>query len=165
MPFREIAFFGFSQQSTFSWPSATVYFLITDRFVNGDTSNDQNYRRINDYGEERLNAATFHGGDLKGILQKVNEGYFDSLGVNAVWMTDVFEQIHGWQPGSGSAVNDFPLIIRVKPIPNEPIKVAPFFSDGIILVDLYTGQQAKVERGIVKFPSFQNQVAIFGRDK
>lgn len=92
----------------FSWPSATVYFLITDRFVNGDTSNDQNYGRVNDYGDERLNAATFHGGDLKGILQKVEEGYFDSLGVDVVWMTDVYEQIHGWQPGSGSAINDFP---------------------------------------------------------
>ncbi len=102
------ALLGFSQQHTFNWSSATVYFLITDRFVNGDTSNDQNYGRINDYGDERLNAATFHGGDLKGILQKVKEGYFDSLGVDVVWMTDVYEQIHGWQPGSGCVVNDFP---------------------------------------------------------
>ncbi|MCC8067751.1 MAG: hypothetical protein LIO94_11740, partial [Clostridiales bacterium] len=98
----------FGQQAGFSWPSATVYFLITDRFVNGDTANDQNYGRINDYGDGRLNAATFHGGDLKGILQKVEEGYFDALGVDVVWMTDVYEQIHGWQPGSGGAVNDFP---------------------------------------------------------
>ncbi len=98
----------FGQKAGFSWPSATVYFLITDRFVNGDTANDQNYGRINDYGDGRLNAATFHGGDLTGILQKVEEGYFDALGVDVVWMTDVYEQIHGWQPGSGGAVNDFP---------------------------------------------------------
>ena len=52
----------------FSWDGATVYFVITDRFANGDTANDVNYGRITDYGSERLNAATFHGGDFKGML-------------------------------------------------------------------------------------------------
>lgn len=91
----------------FDWGGATVYFVITDRFCNGDTTNDVNYGRITDYGSERLNAATFHGGDFKGMLQKAKEGYFTSLGVDVVWMTDVYEQIHGWMSGSG-AVNDFP---------------------------------------------------------
>lgn len=54
----------------FNWGNATVYFVITDRFRNGDTSNDTNYGRKNDYGSERLNAATFHGGDFKSMLQK-----------------------------------------------------------------------------------------------
>lgn len=91
----------------FEWQNATVYFLITDRFCNGDTSNDQNYGRRNDYGSEQLNAATFHGGDFKGMLQKAQKGYFTKLGVDVVWMTDVYEQIHGWMTGSG-AINDFP---------------------------------------------------------
>lgn len=91
----------------FDWGNATVYFLITDRFCNGDSSNDMNYGREVDYGSERLNAATFHGGDFKGVLKKAKEGYFTQLGVDVVWMTDVYEQIHGWMSGSGS-VNDFP---------------------------------------------------------
>lgn len=91
----------------FDWRGATVYFVITDRFCNGDSTNDVNYGRITDYGSERLNAATFHGGDFKGMLQKAREGYFTRLGVDVVWMTDVYEQIHGWMSGSG-AVNDFP---------------------------------------------------------
>lgn len=91
----------------FSWGGATVYFVITDRFCNGDPGNDVNYDRITDYGSERLNAATFHGGDFKGMLQKAREGYFTDMGINVVWMTDVYEQIHGWMSGSGS-VNDFP---------------------------------------------------------
>lgn len=91
----------------FDWGNATVYFLITDRFCNGDSSNDVNYGREVDYGSERLNAATFHGGDFKGVLKKAKEGYFTQLGVDVVWMTDVYEQIHGWMSGSGS-VNDFP---------------------------------------------------------
>lgn len=91
----------------FEWGNATVYFVITDRFANGDKANDVNYGRITDYGSERMNAATFHGGDFKGMLDKTREGYFDSLGVDVVWMTDIYEQIHGWMSGSGS-VNDFP---------------------------------------------------------
>ncbi|MBQ8774721.1 MAG: hypothetical protein IJZ50_02585 [Alistipes sp.] len=92
---------------SFEWRNATVYFVITDRFANGDTSNDVNYGRCVDYGSEQLNAATFHGGDFCGMLQKAKEGYFTKLGVDVVWMTDVYEQIHGWMSGSG-AVNDFP---------------------------------------------------------
>lgn len=91
----------------FDWGNATVYFVITDRFCNGDTTNDINYGRIVDYGNERLNAATFHGGDFKGMLQKAREGYFSNMGVDVVWLTDVYEQIHGWMSGSGS-INDFP---------------------------------------------------------
>lgn len=91
----------------FDWGNATVYFVITDRFVNGDSTNDHNYGRITDYGSERRNAATFHGGDFRGMLAKAREGYFRDLNVDAVWMTDVYEQIHGWMSGSGP-VNDFP---------------------------------------------------------
>lgn len=95
------------ESDSFEWQNATVYFLITDRFHNGDQSNDQNYGRRNDYSSEQLNAATFHGGDFAGILEKAREGYFQKLGVDVVWMTDVYEQIHGWMTGSGS-INDFP---------------------------------------------------------
>lgn len=94
-------------QPDFDWCNANVYFVITDRFANGDTGNDINYGRIVDYGSEQLNAATFHGGDFKGMLDKAKEGYFKNLGVDVVWMTDVYEQIHGWMSGSGF-VNDFP---------------------------------------------------------
>lgn len=97
----------YSRASEFDWGNATVYFVITDRFCNGDSANDVNYGRIVDYGSEQLNAATFHGGDFKGMLQKAKEDYFTDLGIDVVWMTDVYEQIHGWMSGSGS-VNDFP---------------------------------------------------------
>jgi alpha-amylase len=34
------------------------------------------------------------GGDMAGITQKIKEGYFDDLGVNAIWFSPVLEQIH-----------------------------------------------------------------------
>ena len=78
----------------FSWDNATVYFLLTDRFKNGDTSNDAAYGRMKTVAGSDF--ATFHGGDFKGITQEIEAGYFDDLGVNAIWLTAPYEQIHGY---------------------------------------------------------------------
>ncbi len=73
------------------WNSATVYFLLTDRFYNGDPSNDLAQGRAQDGAVLR----SFQGGDLAGVLQKLEAGYFDSLGVDAIWLTPFVEQIRG----------------------------------------------------------------------
>ncbi len=73
------------------WNSATIYFLLTDRFLNGDSTNDLALGRARDGGTLR----NFEGGDLAGVLRKIEEGYFDSLGVDAIWMTPFVEQIQG----------------------------------------------------------------------
>ncbi len=73
------------------WNSATVYFLLTDRFHNGDPTNDLALGRAQDGAVLR----DFQGGDLAGVLRKLEEGYFDALGVDAIWMTPFVEQIHG----------------------------------------------------------------------
>jgi len=75
----------------FIWEGANLYFLLIDRFNNGDTSNDVNFDRTLETGKLR----GFEGGDIKGITQKVKEGYFTDLGINAIWMTPIVEQIHG----------------------------------------------------------------------
>lgn len=80
-----------SESKEFVWEGANVYFLLTDRFNNGDTSNDVNFDRTAETGKLR----GFEGGDIKGITQKIKEGYFTDLGINAIWMTPVVEQIHG----------------------------------------------------------------------
>jgi len=74
----------------FVWEGANIYFLLTDRFNNGDTTNDVNFDRTKTPGKLR----GFEGGDLKGITQKIKEGYFTKLGINAIWMTPIVEQIH-----------------------------------------------------------------------
>ncbi len=88
---------------SFSWDNASVYFVLTDRFVNGKTSNDHSYNRlINRDGSVVTNSmlnsdvATFHGGDFVGLTSKIKEGYFDDLGVNALWISAPYEQIHGY---------------------------------------------------------------------
>ncbi len=75
----------------FLWENANVYFLLTDRFCNGDSTNDINFERSKETGLLR----GFMGGDFKGIIKKINEGYFTKLGVNALWFSPIAEQIHG----------------------------------------------------------------------
>lgn len=74
------------------WNNAIVYFMMTDRFANGDKTNDTNYQRKKDGTTLR----NFMGGDLKGVTQKINEGYFTQLGVDVLWMTPLNEQVHGY---------------------------------------------------------------------
>jgi alpha-amylase len=84
--------------SKFTWKGANIYFLLTDRFNNGDVSNDINFDRK----KETAVLRGFEGGDIKGVTQKIREGYFMRLGVNAIWMTPVVEQIHdGTDEGTG----------------------------------------------------------------
>lgn len=83
----------------FTWKNANIYFVLTDRFYNGDTSNDNSYHRKRFQGE--ADVATFHGGDIKGLTQKLD--YLDKLGVNAIWITAPYEQMHGWTGGKNDA--------------------------------------------------------------
>ena len=80
-----------TSSTPFVWEGANLYFLLTDRFNNGDISNDINFDRTKVPGKLR----GFEGGDIKGVTQKVKEGYFTDLGINAIWMTPIVEQIHG----------------------------------------------------------------------
>ena len=75
-----------------------VYFVMTDRFFNGDPANDHGYGRQREQSP-KADAGTFHGGDLKGLTLKLKEGWFRELGVNALWITAPYEQIHGWVQG------------------------------------------------------------------
>ena len=75
----------------FVWENANIYFLLTDRFLNGDPSNDLNFNR----SDETAVMRGFQGGDIAGVIRKLEEGYFSKLGVTALWLTPWFEQIHG----------------------------------------------------------------------
>jgi glycosidase len=64
---------------TFDWRDAVIYFVFVDRFNNGDQSND------GPIGVE--GPADWQGGDWAGVMQKIDEGYFDDLGVNCLWLS------------------------------------------------------------------------------
>ena len=64
----------------FVWEDALVYMIMTDRFVNGNTSNDGT-------STGATQGADWQGGDFAGVTQMIESGYFADLGVNALWLT------------------------------------------------------------------------------
>lgn len=98
-----------NQNDNFTWDNASVYFLLTDRFRNGNTSNDHSYGRATDANGNPIPGwdtapGTFHGGDFAGVTRTIEEGYFDDLGINAIWISAPYEQTHGYcDSGKGFA--------------------------------------------------------------
>ena len=85
-------------KTPFVWESANVYFIVTDRFNDGDKTNNNTFSRNKPTGKLR----GFDGGDIRGIIQKLDEGYFTNLGINVIWMTPIVEQVHdGVDEGTG----------------------------------------------------------------
>jgi glycosidase len=73
------------------WPDAVLYFVVLDRFADGNRTNNAN-----------VNVAakgTFHGGDLAGLTQQLDE--IASLGATALWITPVVDNIDGFVTGAG----------------------------------------------------------------
>ena len=87
-----------SSQGTFSYENASVYFAMTDRFYDGDKENNNSYGRVS-VDSLGKSIGTFNGGDIKGMTKKLEEGYFEKLGINAIWITAPYEQIHGYIGG------------------------------------------------------------------
>ncbi len=73
-----------SAGETFLWHDAIIYSIMIDRFFDGDPQNSRPVRH-----SEVHCKANFYGGDLPGIIQKLQEGYFDNLGVNVLWLSPV----------------------------------------------------------------------------
>ena len=64
----------------FEWQDALIYMVMTDRFVNGNTSNDEPLTGA-------ALGADWQGGDFAGVTQMIESGYFDDLGVGALWLS------------------------------------------------------------------------------
>jgi cyclomaltodextrinase len=66
------------------WHSSIMYFTLVDRFNDGDSSNN---KPVND--PRILPKAQYYGGDIKGITQKIKDGYFSELGINTIWISPI----------------------------------------------------------------------------
>lgn len=94
-----------------------IYFLLPDRFANGDPANDHG-----GYAPQRLvsgfdptDTDFYHGGDLAGVIQRLD--YIQGLGATAVWLAPIFKnkpvQTHGDYTGAahhGYWITDFTTV-------------------------------------------------------
>ncbi len=78
--------------------AAIMYFMMVDRFMDG---NAENNRPTED--PEILPKANNFGGDIAGITQKIEDGYFQQLGINTLWLSPITTNAEGawglWDKG------------------------------------------------------------------
>jgi glycosidase len=73
-----------NNSTKFNWYDASIYSILIDRFNDGDKKNDLPVKH-----DSLSWKANYEGGDFVGITQKIKQGYFDSLGVNTLWISPV----------------------------------------------------------------------------
>ncbi len=99
----------------FDWRDAVMYFVMLDRFNDGDSSNNNPEANVE-------TPANWQGGDLAGLLAKLKSGYFTQLGVNVLWLSSpvdtpkgrylgvrdphYYSGYHGYWPGDLTRVEE-----------------------------------------------------------
>jgi cyclomaltodextrinase / maltogenic alpha-amylase / neopullulanase len=113
-----------------------IYSVMIDRFSDGDTTINTPVKH-----PEIKQPANYQGGDFKGIINKINEGYFDSLGVNTLWITPVNDN-------TNKAFREYPEPHRYYSgyhgyWPVHPTRVEENFGDMKILKKMVSTAQGK----------------------
>ncbi|MGF7047717.1 glycosidase/chitodextrinase [Paenibacillus sp. DS2015] len=72
-----------TNQGATDWSKQSIYFIMTDRFVNGDTSNDN----FDGFNSNKSDPKKWHGGDFQGVINQLD--YIKNLGFTAIWITPV----------------------------------------------------------------------------
>lgn len=78
-----------TDDNDFDWDESVIYFMVTDRFFDGNSTNNT-ASGANTYGS---NEGLYHGGDFAGITAKLD--YLEDLGINTIWITPIVENIPG----------------------------------------------------------------------
>ena len=95
-----------------------LYSLMIDRFYDGNTKNNQPLNR-----EDVRPEVDYQGGDLKGITQKIEQGFFNELGISTIWISPItqnprdawglnqepftrFSGYHGYWPIYSTVIDD-----------------------------------------------------------
>lgn len=79
-----------SQLKRTDFHSQVMYFLMVDRFRDGDPSNT---KKVDN--DTILPIANYFGGDLQGVVDKIDDGYFESLGINTIWLSPITQNTEG----------------------------------------------------------------------
>ena len=83
-----------------------IYFVLPDRFENGDTANDRGMIEGDRlaHGFDPTEAGFYHGGDLKGLQSRLD--YIQALGATAIWFAPIFPY-NPVQPSGDSSVSGY----------------------------------------------------------
>lgn len=86
------------------WNQDVLYFVLTDRFLDGDPENNiapGSDASLHDSTQQDI--TKYHGGDLRGLEKALASGYFDALGVTALWISPPVRNVWNSPDSSGAA--------------------------------------------------------------
>ena len=89
-----------SAAGAFDWRDAVLYFVVVDRFADGNPGNNVKV--------DRAAKGAFHGGDLVGLRERLDD--IAELGVTALWITPVVKNIEGFVTGAGPTISRVPTL-------------------------------------------------------
>ena len=77
------------EASQFTWQDSLIYMVMTDRFEDGDPSNDPPPITKDGNGDAITvdPREDYHGGDFAGVTAQINAGTFDKLGITTLWLS------------------------------------------------------------------------------
>lgn len=85
------------------WDEAVIYFMLTDRFADGNPDNNDPYGIGYNQIEDNPRGA-YQGGDFKGVTENLD--YLEELGINTIWISPIVENI-GHDVNSDAAQGSF----------------------------------------------------------
>ncbi len=154
-----------NDNSKFDWHDGIIYSLMIDRFSDGDKSLNKKIEH-----DSLSDKANYMGGDLQGVINKLNSNYFNSLGINTIWISPVYDNpniafreypephrwysgYHGYWPISSTRVEEkFGNMEKLKELINTAHK-----HDIKILLDFVSNHVHK------NHPYYQNNKNWFGQ--
>lgn len=77
------------EDADFDWDEASIYFMLTDRFFDGNETNNDPYGL--NYDSYEIERGTYQGGDFAGITERLD--YLDDLGINTIWISPIVDNI------------------------------------------------------------------------
>ncbi len=121
----------------FDWRDAVVYFVFVDRFHDGSAQNNSSVPGVSGAPGQ------YQGGDYAGVTQKIESGYFDELGVNALWLTVPVDNADVAGKGAGSDDKNYSAYHGYWPKELDPKTPEPRFGTGAELKALVAAAHAK----------------------
>jgi glycosidase len=88
----------------FSWYDSIMYQIMTDRFKNGDPRNDLD-NQMGTLAQVADVRSRWQGGDFRGVIDKIKDGYFTDMGINTLWISSPLLNSHNAQPALKLADN------------------------------------------------------------
>ncbi|MBM4290760.1 MAG: hypothetical protein FJ138_04430, partial [Deltaproteobacteria bacterium] len=159
------------EPAPFDWEGTPLYMVLVDRFANGDPSRDA------PTGAPVAPIADWRGGDLQGVTRALEEGYFERLGVRALWLSPLNAQVDGHFEDRGGAGRRFSAYHGYWPVRGREVDARYGGAEGLralvraahargvrVLLDLINNQVHEEHEYVASHPEWFRASCVCGAE-